>query len=80
MAGPNCEEPLGAIILEESIQFESKVSQDKENEDQASHENPAWASEADTPPICNACINSCGHMHTMSKPMLESLGQCDFYG
>ena len=50
VAGPNCEEPLGCITLEDPIQFESEVSHDKENENQASHQNPAKASEGDNPP------------------------------
>ena len=44
-----------------------------------SRQNPAQASEGDTPPIQNACTSSCGCMHTMSKAMAESMEQCDFY-
>ena len=58
VAVPNCEEPLGNVTLEDPIQFESKVSLEKENENQASHQNPARASEGDNPPRWDASTSS----------------------
>ena len=43
VTGPNCEQPLGIGTLDDPIQFESNTWHDQENEDYASHENPAWA-------------------------------------
>ena len=69
VAGPNHEEPLESLFSDDPIQSDSKISHDKENEDQASHQSPAQASERDTPAICNASTSSFGHMYTMSKAM-----------
>ena len=79
-AGPNYEEPLGTITLDDPIQFESKFSHDKENEVQVSHQNSSQASKGDTSPSCNASTSTCSCMCTMSKAMAESVKQCDFYG
>ena len=79
VAGPNCEESLGSITLDKTIQFESKVSHEEHDDDQASHQNPAQAFEGDAPPIHNAATSSYGHVPTMSKAIAGSVEQHNFY-